>query len=117
MIHGAVDATSGGDTIIVYPSTYTENVDVNKSLTIQTLEKFDQNASQSESGAAATIVQVTNWQDIHVFYVTASYENISGFTVEEKTTFIRRYILDIISKQQLSNKREEEVKWGELLKT
>ncbi|MBL7118247.1 MAG: hypothetical protein ISS94_05645 [Candidatus Syntrophoarchaeum sp.] len=39
------------------------------------------------------------------------------FTVEEETTFIRRYILDVISKQQHNNKREEEVKWDELLKT
>ena len=35
-IQEAVDAASAGDTIIVYPGTYTENVDVNKDhLTIQ----------------------------------------------------------------------------------
>ena len=31
-IQDAVDAASGGDTIIVYPGIYTENVDVNKRL-------------------------------------------------------------------------------------
>ena len=55
-IQDAVDAASGGDTIIVYPGTYTENVDVNKSLMI-------------ENGADSTIVQAANPDD-HVFEVT-----------------------------------------------
>jgi len=70
MIQDAVDAASSGDTIIVYPGTYTENVDVNKDyLTIQ-----------SENGAEATIVLAANSDD-HVFEVTADYVNISGFMV------------------------------------
>ncbi len=48
-IQDAVDAASGEDTVIVYPDAYTENVDVNKSITIK-----------SESGAEATIVQTAN---------------------------------------------------------
>ena len=51
------------DTIIVYPGTYSENVDVNKRLTIK-----------SKSGAEATIVQVANPDD-HVFEVMADYVN------------------------------------------
>jgi pectin methylesterase-like acyl-CoA thioesterase len=38
-IQATVNAASPGDTIIVYPGTYTENVDVNKSLTIKIRER------------------------------------------------------------------------------
>jgi len=54
-IQAAVDAASSGDTIIVRDGTYSENVDVNKSLTIQ-----------SENRADSTIVQAANPDD-HVF--------------------------------------------------
>jgi parallel beta-helix repeat protein len=70
-VQEAVDAASSGDTIIVYPGTYTENVDVNK----------DHLTIQSENGAETTIVQAANSDD-HVFEVTADYVNISGFTIE-----------------------------------
>jgi parallel beta-helix repeat protein len=73
-IQEAVDAASPGDTIIVYPGTYIENVDVNK----------DHLTIQSENGAEATIVQVATPDD-HVFEVTADYVTISGFTVEGGT--------------------------------
>ena len=69
-IQWAVDNASAGATIIVREGTYTENVDVNKRLTIK-----------SESEAEATIVQAANPND-HVFEVTADYVNISGFTVK-----------------------------------
>ena len=51
-IRAAVDAASPGDTIIVYPGTYTENVDVDKRLTIQ-----------SENWDEATIVQAADLND------------------------------------------------------
>jgi len=70
-IQDAVDAASPGDTIIVYPGTYTENVDVNK----------DHLTIKSEGGAETTIVQAADSND-HVFEVTADYVNISGFTVK-----------------------------------
>jgi len=75
-IQDAVDAASAGDTIVVYPGTYIENVDVDKSnLTIK-----------SQSGAGSTIVQAANSND-HVFEVRAhrtvmNYVVISGFTVK-----------------------------------
>lgn len=73
-VQDAVNAASAADTIIVYPGTYTENVDINKEhLTIQ-----------SKNGAEATIVQAANPSD-HVFEVTADYVNISGFTVKGAT--------------------------------
>ncbi|MBT9159204.1 MAG: hypothetical protein DDT26_00456 [Dehalococcoidia bacterium] len=68
-IQDAVDAASTGDSILVYPGTYTENVDVNKSLTIK-----------SESRAGSTIVEAAS-SDERVFDVTADYVNISGFAL------------------------------------
>jgi len=67
-IQWAVDNASDGDTIIVRDGTYSENIDVNKRLTIK-----------SENGSAKTIVQAANPDD-YVFEVTADYVNISGFT-------------------------------------
>jgi len=73
-IQDAVNASSSGDTIIVYPGTYTENVDLNKDyLTIQ-----------SENGPEVTIVQAANADD-HVFELTSNYTAISGFTVKGAT--------------------------------
>jgi nitrous oxidase accessory protein NosD len=69
-IQDAVDAANPGDTIIVRDGTYTENVDINKRLTIQ-----------SENGSASTIVQAAI-SDAHIFNITADYVNITGFTIE-----------------------------------
>ena len=69
-IQAAVDAASPGDVIIARDGIYTENIDVNKRLTIM-----------SENGSASTIVQATNPND-HVFEVTGDYVNISRFTVK-----------------------------------
>ena len=68
-IYEAITAAADGDTIIVCDGTYTENVVVNKRLTIR-----------SKYGAAYTTVRAASDSD-HVFYVTADYVNISGFTV------------------------------------
>ena len=67
----AVDNASHSDTIIVYPGTYTENVDVDKGLTII-----------SKSGNPDdTIVQAANPKD-HVFEVTANNVTVSGFSLK-----------------------------------
>ena len=68
-IQWAVDNVSTGDTIIVSNGMYTENINVNKSLTIQ-----------SGYGATNCSVQAANSSD-HVFEVTADYVDIIGFTV------------------------------------
>ena len=60
-IQWAVDAAFAGDTIIVRDGTYTENVDVNKRLTIR-----------SENGSANCIVQAAITV-FPVFEVTADY--------------------------------------------
>jgi parallel beta-helix repeat protein len=72
-IQWAVDNASAGDTIIVRDGMYTENLKVNKSLTIQ-----------SENGSANCIVQTAN-PGYHVFEVTADYVSISGFTITTKS--------------------------------
>ena len=68
-IQHAIDNATTGNTICVKDGTYTENVDVNKRLTIR-----------SENGSASTIVNASNSYD-HVFNVSVDYVNLSGFTM------------------------------------
>ena len=75
-IQWAVDNASAGDTIIVRPGTYIENVDIDKSVEIRS---YSQNP-------ADTIVKASNPND-HVFYVTADNVYISGFTVTGATGY------------------------------
>ena len=75
-IQAAIDAsnTTAGHTITVDLGTYTENVNVNKQLTIRS----------TSGNPADTIVHAANSDD-HVFEVTADHVNISGFTVKGAT--------------------------------
>ena len=69
-IQSAVNNANDGDTILIYPGTYMENVDVHKELIII-----------SKSGDPGdTIVQADNPDD-HVFHVNANNVTISGFNV------------------------------------
>lgn len=72
-IQDAVNATNNGDTIIVAPGTYYENVFVNKSV------------NMVGAGEEVTTVQAFD-PDSHVFYVTSDGVNISGFTVTGATS-------------------------------
>jgi parallel beta-helix repeat protein len=76
-IQQAVNAANSGDMIIVRDGIYTENINVNKPLTIR-----------SEDGAENCIIHAANSND-HVFEVTADYVNISGFTVEGATGSVK----------------------------
>jgi len=71
-IQAAVDNADTGETIFVWNGSYTENVDVNKRLTLV------------GDGADVVTVQAADVWD-HVFNVTADYVNISGFTATGAT--------------------------------
>jgi len=71
-IQEGVDNASAGDTIYVWNGTYTENVNVNKTVTL------------IGNGTSVTIVNAVNTSD-HVFHVTVDYVNISGFTITGAT--------------------------------
>jgi parallel beta-helix repeat protein len=74
-IQDAVDAANPGDTIIVYPGTYTENVDIYK----------DHLTIKSESGADVTTVYAADVND-HVFcLVMVDCVNLSGFMIVGST--------------------------------
>ena len=70
-IQEGVDDASDGDVVIVYAGEYVENVDVDKSITLE--------------GAGVVTVTAADAADAadHVFEVTADYVNIRGFTVTE----------------------------------
>ncbi|MDY6965128.1 MAG: NosD domain-containing protein [Halobacteriota archaeon] len=76
-IQDAIDNAMAGDTIIVKDGTYTENVDVNKRLTIR-----------SENGVNSTMVKAVASDD-HVFEVTTGYVDISGFMVTGATGYLK----------------------------
>ncbi|NQE53019.1 Cell surface glycoprotein [ANME-1 cluster archaeon GoMg3.2] len=69
-IQAAIDTATAGETICVKDGTYTENVDVDRQLTIR-----------SENGAGSTTVNAL-YSNGNVFEVTADYVSISGFTVK-----------------------------------
>ena len=73
-IQAAVDNANAGETICVAAGSYTENVNVNKQLTLR--------------GEGADVVTVTAASSsYHVFEVTADYVNISGFTATRITSY------------------------------
>ena len=88
-MQAAVDNAGSGDVICVAAGSYTENVNVNKQLTL--------------AGEGADLVTVTAANsDDHVFFVTAGSVNISGFTATgagvgkagiylDNQTFLDRY--------------------------
>jgi len=73
-IQTAVDNATAGGSVFVWNGSYSENVDVNKTLTLE--------------GEGADVVTVTAADSgDHVFDVTADYVNISGFAVRGATDY------------------------------
>ncbi|TFH47132.1 MAG: hypothetical protein E4G94_00845 [ANME-2 cluster archaeon] len=70
-IQDAVNNANTGDTILVRDGIYSENIIVNKYLTIK-----------SENGTVKTTVQSTNLGN-PVFDIASDYVNISGFTIKD----------------------------------
>ena len=68
-IQEAVNAAVSGDTILVYPGTYAENVDVYKELTIQSVSGNPEDTVLNPSGYD------------HAFDITANNVTISGFKI------------------------------------
>jgi len=104
-IQSAVNNATGGDTICVKDGNYHENVDVNVAhLTIQ-----------SENGAANCVVNAANSND-HVFYVTADWVNITGFTVKDANGTLEAGIyLNGVSHCNVSNNNSTGNYYGILL--
>ena len=71
-IQDAIDAANNGDTIIVRSGTYTENLTINKYLTLR-----------SQNGASQTIVQPSGGSN--VLAVSANGVTIRGFTIRNGT--------------------------------
>jgi parallel beta-helix repeat protein len=69
-LQAAIDAANNGDTILVYPGIYIENVNVNKAITIESLSGNPNN----------TIIQAAD-QTKHVFNVTSDNVTIKGFEI------------------------------------
>lgn len=91
-IRSAVDAAGDGDVIIVHAGSYTEHVSVAKRLTL--------------IGEGADVVTVTAAvTSEYIFYVTADYVNISGFTVTEATgsSWISGFYLDNVEHCNISD--------------
>ncbi len=74
-IQQAVDNAEPGDTVIVAAGTYEENVEVDKSLAIESI-----------NGSLNCVVRAKS-TDSHVFKVTADYVSINGFSVTGTTRF------------------------------
>ena len=75
----AVDNAKDGDTIQVCNGNYSENIFVNKSLTIK---------AHSEN-TYATIIQAKNLEE-NIFYITSNEVNIIGFTIKARKGDNRR---------------------------
>ena len=69
VIEDAINATNDGDTILVYPGVYTENINVNKRINVKSI-----------GGVDVTFVNATS-SNGYGFKVEKNFVNISGFTV------------------------------------
>jgi len=88
-IQAAVDSASAGDSIYVWNGSYTENVDVNKTLTLE--------------GEGADVVSVSAVSHFSVFEVTADCVSISKFTISGAGIYLHNANHCDISNNTVSN--------------
>lgn len=100
LIQDAINNANSGDTILVYPGTYHENVDVAKQLNIM-----------STDGAELTHVIATS-ADNHVFNVTADGVTIDGFYVSGFTGHSKAGIYLDSSNNTVTNVNAVNNTWG-----
>jgi pectin methylesterase-like acyl-CoA thioesterase len=74
-IQDAIDAATSGDTIVVYPGTYSENMLVDKSLTIM-----------ADGGVEQTVIEGLD-TEAHNVHVTADGVTLDGFALEGPATY------------------------------
>jgi len=82
-IQDAINASEDGDIIEVNPGTYTENVRVNKSVTIR-----------AASGDPADTIVEASEIDKHVFNIVVDHVSMSGFTIRDATEWSAGVKLD-----------------------
>jgi len=93
-IQDAVDAASPGDTIIVYPGTYIENVDVNKSLTL----KGEGMPVVDAGGSGSAITVVADGCTIQGFKVTGGspfWEGGTGIKVQSNGNVVKDNVVSL----------------------
>lgn len=83
-INAAVAAANSGDTIDVAPGTYSEQVNINKSITLLGAQ-HGVDAQGGRASASESILDATNNAGKTQFYVTAADVTIDGFTVQNET--------------------------------
>ena len=89
-IQAAIDApqTLNGHTLLAFPGLYTENIMVNKSLTILGPNSTTTGCSGGR-GPEAVVVPATNDVELgEIFHVAASNVTISGFTIDGDNTLL-----------------------------
>ena len=70
-IQGGIDASMDGDTVVVYPDVYTENIVVDKSITLTSLALFDTTTN-------TLLESLDDWIDYVAPYFVVANENINN---------------------------------------
>jgi nitrous oxidase accessory protein len=98
MIQEAINNANDGDTLLVYNGTFSENVIVNRSVSIKS------NSGDPDD----TVIQAANPEE-HIFNVTKNNVTISGFKITGAENFVRSPVAGIhlegVNKNIISNNK------------
>jgi parallel beta-helix repeat protein len=72
-IQDAINASSDGDTVFVFSGTYNESISISKSINLIGEDKLSAILSYNND---------SQWPDIDIITISATYVNISGFTIQ-----------------------------------